>query len=63
MATEPVHRRFTVNDYHPMAETGILPEDDRVELIDGEIIEMTPESRRRAWLIAHGHEIAREGEA
>ncbi|MGI8827925.1 MAG: Uma2 family endonuclease [Chloroflexota bacterium] len=42
MATEPEHRRFTVNDYRHMAETGILTEDDSVELIDGEIVEMTP---------------------
>jgi Uma2 family endonuclease len=32
--------RFTVHDYHRMGETGILHEDDRVELIEGEIVEM-----------------------
>jgi Uma2 family endonuclease len=42
MAIEPSHRRFTVRDYHRMAEVGILTEDDRVELVDGEIVQMTP---------------------
>ena len=33
--------RFTVHDYHRMGEAGILHEDDRVELIEGELVEMT----------------------
>lgn len=35
-------RRFTVEEYHRMGEAGILPEDERVELIEGEIVMMTP---------------------
>ena len=38
---ELTRRRFTVHDYHRMGEAGILHEDDRVELIEGEIVEMT----------------------
>ena len=33
-------RRFTVHDYHRMGEVGILHEDDRVELIEGDLVEM-----------------------
>ena len=35
-------RRFTVDEYLAMEVAGILHEDDRVELIDGEIIIMPP---------------------
>jgi Uma2 family endonuclease len=42
MALQLVRRRFTVDEYYQMAEAGILHEDDRVELIEGEIVEMTP---------------------
>jgi Uma2 family endonuclease len=42
-APAPVARHlFTVDDYHRMGEAGIFGEDDRVELIEGEIIEMSP---------------------
>jgi Uma2 family endonuclease len=34
--------RFTVEEYHKMGEAGIFSEDDRVELVEGEIVEMTP---------------------
>jgi hypothetical protein len=34
--------RFTVADYHRMVECGILSEDDRVELLDGQVVPMTP---------------------
>lgn len=43
MTTVPLTRhRFTVADYQRLGEVGILTEDDRVELIAGEIIAMTP---------------------
>jgi Uma2 family endonuclease len=33
---------WTVDEYHRMGEAGILTEDDRVELIEGELIERAP---------------------
>jgi Uma2 family endonuclease len=46
-----VRRRFTVHDYHRAGEVGILHEDDRVELIEGEIVETTPIGSRHAMCV------------
>jgi Uma2 family endonuclease len=48
MTAHPARRRFSVDDYYEMARAGILGEDDRVELIEGEVIEMSPIGRRHA---------------
>jgi Uma2 family endonuclease len=45
-------RRFTLDEYHRMGAIGILGEDDRVELIEGEIVEMTPIGSRHAATVA-----------
>jgi Uma2 family endonuclease len=42
MSTEITRRLFTTRDYHRMGEAGILTPEDRVELIYGEIVAMTP---------------------
>ena len=39
---------FSLEDFHRMAHVGILTEDDRVELIEGELIPMTPIGPRHA---------------
>jgi Uma2 family endonuclease len=46
MAVELKRHRFSRADYHHMAKVGIIRPDARVELIDGEIIEMSPIGRR-----------------
>ena len=38
----PARHRLTVRDYHRMADAGIFGEDDRIELIDGDLIDMAP---------------------
>ena len=38
----PAKHRFSVEDYYRMAETGVLRPDARVELLDGEIMDMSP---------------------
>ena len=46
----PRHR-FTVDDFARLGAAGIFGEDDRVELIDGEIRDMTPIGQPHAWIV------------
>lgn len=45
MAIEIKRRSFTVTEYHRLFDEGFLTERDRVELIDGDLIEMPPIGR------------------
>ena len=48
MVTQLSKRQFTTQDYHQMVVAGILGEDERVELIQGEILQMSPVGIRHA---------------
>jgi len=61
MALQVTRRLFSVDEYYQMAAAGILHEDDRVELIEGEIIQMAAIGSRHAgcvnrltrWFVLH----------
>ncbi len=47
----PRRHQISVDEYHRMGKAGIFSEDDRVELIEGEIIDMAPIGNRHASTI------------
>ncbi|WP_202219990.1 Uma2 family endonuclease [Okeania sp. KiyG1] len=48
MSVPLLKRQFNVKEYNKMPEVGILKEDERVELIRGEILKMSPVGRHHA---------------
>ena len=57
MATQmlPVRRKIDVQTFHRMGETRLLGPDERVELIDGDIVEMVPIGSEHAGTTAAIH--------
>lgn len=53
-------RRFNVDEYHRMAEVGILTEDDRVELLGGEVVQMSPIRSRHAACVKRWNRLLSE---
>lgn len=51
MTVQLCRRLFTADEYERMAATGIFGEEDRIELIDGEIVTMTPIGSRHAGTV------------
>ena len=45
-------RRFSVEEYHRLAEAGVLAADERVELIDGIIKAMSPKGSKHAAIVS-----------
>jgi Uma2 family endonuclease len=52
MSVQIDRRVFSVDDYYRMVEVGLLREDERVELIEGEVIRMSPIGSRHAACVA-----------
>jgi len=52
MREEATKKLFTVHEYYKMAEVGILQDGIRTELINGEIIEMSPMGARHASAVS-----------
>jgi hypothetical protein len=46
----PRHR-LTVRDYHRLGEAGVLDEDDRVELLEGQLVDMAPIGPRHSLAV------------
>ena len=51
MAIQLTRHRFTADEYHQMAEAGVLRDDERVELIEGEVVDMTPIGPRHSAVV------------
>lgn len=51
MPVQAPRRLFTVTEFHQMDEAGVFDEDDRVELLAGEVVEMTPIGRLHAGCV------------
>ena len=48
MSVSVSRRLFKTKEFRDMIEAGVFQEDDRLELVDGEIVEMSPIGNRHA---------------
>jgi Uma2 family endonuclease len=51
-STETPLHRLSVEDVFRMVEAGVLREEDRVELIDGVLVDVTPPSPSHSSIVA-----------
>ena len=52
MAVQPRRRRFSLDEYHRMGATGVVGKAERVELVEGEVVELSPIDSRQAGTVA-----------
>jgi Uma2 family endonuclease len=55
--------RFTVKEYRLMGEVAIFNEDDRIELIDGKVVDMAPIGWRHVWTVTTLTDLLTEAKA
>lgn len=60
MAAAPTLWRFTIDDYHRLAEAGIIDPDARTELIDGQIVQMSAIGRKHVACVNRLESLLRE---
>jgi len=51
MPVQPRENCFSVDEYHQLVERGFLSEDSPVELIEGEVVKMSPIGSRHAGIV------------
>lgn len=51
-AVLPARHKLDVDDYHRMAEAGIFGEENRIELIEGDLIDMAPIGQSHAAIVS-----------
>jgi len=51
MPVQPRENCFSVEEYHQLVERGFLSEDSAVELIEGEVVRMSPIGSRHAGIV------------
>jgi Uma2 family endonuclease len=57
VAIQLTPRRFSAAEYHQMIEAGVFGQDERLELIDGEIVQMSPIGDRHAACVRRLNEL------
>lgn len=57
LITNAVTRKWTVDEYLRLAESGAFDGGPRVELIEGEIVVMSPSKEPHAWAIRKGNRL------